>query len=292
MRGYPFKAWLKFTPAAAIVVGLFGSGLVFALVQSLGFFPPLDEQAFTLVHYRELLNDRELWDSILLTLALSITSTAISAVVGILLAFSVRELVSRSPIAALLLQMPVAIPHLAVGVVVLSVIAPTGIIARILFNLGLLSSSAAFPVLVNDRLGIGLVIAYVIKEAPFIALMTYGVLARIGPEYEVMARTLGASPVQVLRHVLLPLTAPAALSSSLLVLSYTIGAFELPFLLGRSYPTMLSVVAQRRFMSVSLDQRPSAIALAIVLASLSILVAVVYGRVTSSLSATEKPVIF
>jgi len=55
--------------------------------------------------------------------------------------------------------------------------------------------------------------------------------------------------------------APAAISASLIVFAFTFGAFDVPFILGRQYPAMLGVVAQRRYMSMDLADRPEAIAI-------------------------------
>ena len=80
------------------------------------------------------------------------------------------------------------------------------------------------------------------------------VLLRVERDYDDVAKTLGASRWQRLRWVTLPLVAPALLSSSVIVLAFIFNAFEIPFLLGRPYPAMLSVVAQRRFLDIDLAQ--------------------------------------
>ena len=41
---------------------------------------------------------------------------------------------------------------------------------------GLIESAEAFPLLINDRFGIGIMLAYVWKEIPFITLMLLSVL--------------------------------------------------------------------------------------------------------------------
>ena len=49
--------------------------------------------------------------------------------------------------------------------------------------LGLIATSAEFPVLINDRFGSGIIIVYVLKELPFLAVMCVTVLLRTGDEY-------------------------------------------------------------------------------------------------------------
>jgi putative spermidine/putrescine transport system permease protein len=283
---------LLLAPALAAVGALFAGGLALAAAESLGYFAPLGEQAFTLAHYRALLSDAEFRASLWLTLALATAATALSAGAGLALALALREASRRSALVGALLQVPLAVPHLSMAVALVNVIAPSGLVARLLFALGFIAQPADFPALVNDRYGVGIVLAYVLKETPFVALMTLAALARVGNEYEEVARTLGASAWQRLRHVTLPLAAPAAVSASLVVFAFIFGAFEVPFILGRPYPAMLSVVAQRRYMSVNLAERPEAVAIAVVIALITALLVWLYLRLARVLVGVERPTIF
>lgn len=279
-------------PAIAVLAGLFAGGLALAAAQSLGYFPPLGAPGFTLAHYRALLADREFWASVRLTLGVASAATILSSAIGLALALSLRELAARSRKVALLLQIPLAIPHLAMAVTVIHLIAPSGWIARVGFALGLVSEPAAFPALINDRYGIGILLTYVLKEAPFITLMTLVALLRVGDEFEQVARTLGASSWQRFRHVTLPMAAPATVSAALLVFAYILGAVEVPFLLGRPFPALLPVVAQRRYQSLDLNDRPEAVALAVLLALFTALLVWLYARLARRLVGIEQPVIF
>jgi len=91
--------------------------------------------------------------------------------------------------------------------------------------------------------------------------------------------------------VTLPLVAPAVVSSSLIVFAFIFGAFETPFILGRPYPAMLSVVAQQRYLDVNLAARPGAIALAVISALLTAALAWAYLRLTRALIGLERPFI-
>src|SRR6202011_581944 len=104
-----------------------------------------------------------------------------------------------------LLQVPIGVPHLAMAIVLIDVIGQSGIIARVLHLLGFAAVPADFPALINDRYGIGIVAAYVLKETPFIALVTLAMLRRTDGEFELAAATLGASPWQRFRYVTFPM---------------------------------------------------------------------------------------
>ena len=288
---YIVRRCLMLAPALAVIGGLFAGGLALATTQSLGYFAPTGESALTFRHYASLDADHEIYASLWLTLKLAAAATVISAVAGSALAFGLRNVARRSRAINLLLQIPLSVPHLAMAGALITVIAPSGLLARGAYALGLIQQPADFPTLINDRYGAGIVLAYVLKEAPFIALMTLALLARLGDEYEQAARVLGASAWQRFRHVTAPLVAPAVVSSSLMVFAFIFGAFELPFILGRPFPAMLSVIAQQRYLDVNLAVRPGAIALAVVSALITAALAWAYLRLTRALIGLERPFI-
>lgn len=279
-------------PALLVIVSLFAGGLLIALAQSLGYFALAGESGFTPAHYVSLLSDREFRASLGLTLMIATAATIISAAAGLAIALTLRELAVRRRWLNFLLQAPLAAPHLAMAVALINVIAPSGLIARLAFAAGLIDAPADFPALINDRYGVGIILAYALKETPFIAVMTLALLARVGDEYESLARTLGASAWQRLRYVTLPLVAPAALSASLIVFAFIFGAFEVPYLLGRPFPAMLSVVAQRRYLDVNLAERPGAIAVALLITAITALLVWFYLRLAQRLTGLQRPLLF
>src|SRR5499426_470397 len=291
LLNFTARRWLMLAPALAVIGVLFAGGLALAAAQSLGYFAPTGENALTLRHYVSLGDDREIYASLWLTLKLATAATMISAVAGLALALGLREVSRRSRTINLLLQIPLSVPHLAMAGALITVIAPSGLLARMAYAVGLIQQPADFPALINDRYGAGIVLSYVLKEAPFIALMTLALLARLGDEYEQAARVLGASAWQRFRHVTAPLVAPAVVSSSLMVFAFIFGAFETPFILGRPFAAMLSVMAQQRYLDVNLAARPGAIALMVVSALLTAALAWAYLRLTSRLIGLERPFI-
>lgn len=283
---------LRLLPLGLVLGGLFAGGMVLSFVQSLGFFPASGEHHFTLVHYLNFVYDPEFRTSLLLTFGLASVSTLISAVSGLLVALLLRKIAQRSRVCNVLAQIPIAVPHLVVALLLLDVIAPSGLMARMAYAAGLIKIPSDFPVLVNDRYGFGIVIAYALKETWFVALMILGMLVRLGEEYDSVARTLGASPWQRLRYVTLPLISPALISSALVVFAFICGAFEIPLLLGRQYPAMLPVIAQRKFMNIDLATRPDAIAVGLVIAFVAAFLVAAYMRLARALMEMERPVIF
>ncbi len=287
------KSLIGLVPAGLVVLGLFAGGVVVAIGQSLGLWSATGgHSGLTLVHYAGLWRDREVWRSAGLTIGIGLMATLSSAAGGAGIALALRRRAARSGWISSLLQAPLAIPHLSMAIVLMNLVAPGGLVARLIFRFGWIGGPEGFPELINDGWGVGIFLAYLLKEVPFVALMLLALLLRVGEGYEEVARTLGAGWWQRLRHVWLPLMAPAGLTSALMVFAFILGAYEVPALLGRQYPAMLSVVVQRRYQDIDLAARPGAIALAVVLSLVTAGLVWLFLRVSRRHGGAERLVLF
>jgi putative spermidine/putrescine transport system permease protein len=268
-------------PAAGVVVLLFGGGLALGLVQSLGYLPTAGMSDLTLAHFIHVLADPDFFTSLGLTFYIALTSTAIACSISVAAALAFNALAGRSRILQFVFQIPLTVPHLVIAVAVIFMLAPNGLLSRLLLNLGLIDSAAAFPLLVNDRWGVGIMATYIWKEVPFITLMILAVLRGGGSELADVGRTLKARRWQCFRHVTLPIIFPSLGAAGLIVFAYTFGAFEVPYVLGQTYPMMLPVWAYRSYSDVDLLSRPEGIATGLVIA------AVVTGAVALAQGLTQ-----
>jgi putative spermidine/putrescine transport system permease protein len=254
-------------PALAVVAVLFGGGLGLGLTQSLGYLPAAGMQTLSFAHFVNILEDPDFLQSLGLTLYISLTSTVIAAGLSVAMAVFLLSLSARNRLIHFIFQIPLTVPHLVIAVAVIFMLTPTGLLSRIVVKLGLLDSSANFPLLVNDRWGIGMIATYVWKEVPFITLMILSVLRRSGAELLDVGRTLKAGRWQRFRYITLPTIFPSLGAAGLIVFAYTFGAFEVPFLLGRTYPMMLPVWAYKNYSDVDLLARPEGIATGLIIAA-------------------------
>jgi putative spermidine/putrescine transport system permease protein len=175
-----------------------------------------------------------------------------------------------------LFQLNLPIPHIVGAIGILFLFTQGGFISRIAHSINLIDQPSQFPELVFDKYAIGIILEYVWKEIVFIGVVVIAILASIGDDYEELAQTLGANAWQRFRYVLLPLLLPGVLSVSVIVLAFSFGAFEIPFMLGRSFPQALPVLAVRNYTNPDLNQRPEAMATAIVIAILSTILIFIY----------------
>ncbi len=265
------------SPALIVVVVLFGGGLVLGLIQSLGHLPAAGLKSLSTKHFVNVLGDPDFTRSLMLTLYVSLASTAVAAAVSIVMAIFLLSLSEKSRLIHFVFQIPLTVPHLVVAVAMVFMLAPTGLLSRAVVKLGLIESSAAFPLLVNDQWGIGIILAYVWKEIPFITLMILSVLRRGGADLLEVGRTLKAGRWQRFRYITLPTISPSLGAACLIVFAYTFGAFEVPYLLGQTYPLMLPVWAYKNYSDVDLLARPEGIATGLIIAAI-VVIAVVFSQ--------------
>lgn len=180
-------------------------------------------------------------------------------------------------------QLPITIPHLVAAVGIALVVSQTGLGARLAAALGLIGEPREFPALLYDRYSIGIILTYVWKEMPFIALVVLASLRGVAGELEEVARTLGASAWQRFWYVVFPVISPGIVAASLIVFAFTFGAFEVPFLLGKSYPTILPVMAYNEYRDLDLAARPIAMAINILIAIVTATIAAAYLRLAKDL---------
>lgn len=117
----------------------------------------------------------------------------------------------------------------------------TGLINRTLMQLGL--TSEPIP-LVNNLTGVTIGMVYIML--PFMVLPIYGVIRKIDPAILQAAALCGATRLQALGRVLLPLAVPGIASGALMVFVMSLGYFVTPALLGGTSNMMLAeMIAQQ-----------------------------------------------
>lgn len=274
------RAGLLLVAPALAVVALAGGGLVLAARGSLtdGF-----GTGWQLSAYTGLFDSSALVDSLLLSLRIAALSTAASA----LLALAVVGLVSTSHrgrgVMETVARSTLAVPHLLSGAAFALLLAGSGLMSRLTHAAGWTDGPGDFPPLVAGPGQTAILITYLWKETPFIVLMLLAAHTPAVRDLETTVRTLGAGRWQRLRHVTWPLLAPALIEACLLVFAFTFAAYEVPALLGATAPRALPVEAVELYRSVELNDRPRALAVAVVIGAVIVLVALAAAVVSRRL---------
>lgn len=255
---------LLFLGLAILPVGL---SLVYAALYSLGLTGLLG-RGLTWSHWRAVLGSRELWASLGLSAGVALGVVAATTAAALGLALSLRERVERGLLSSAL-YLPLALPGAVAAFFVFQMLTGRGLVPRVLFRLGLLSDPAAYVPLVQDRWAVGIVLAHVGLAVPFFTLLFADLYRseRIG-ELAALARSLGASPGQCIRRVEVPLLLRAASANLALLFIVILGSYEIPLLLGRQAPQMLSVLTLRKYALFDVTQKPQAFVVALVYTAL------------------------
>ena len=279
--GGPVRISLLLAPALLVLGVLFAGGLYAALVQSLGYMPAVGMTEVSFDAYRDVLGREDFLDALLLTVYVAGVSTVLTTVLAVLAALALRHAPGR--VSSVVFQVPLTIPHLVAAVGIALVISQTGLGARLAAALGLIGAPAEFPALLYVKYSVGVILTYVWKEVPFVALVVLATLRGVAADLEDVARTLGANAWQRFWYVVFPVIAPGVVAASLIVFAFTFGAFEVPYLLGQDYPTMLPVVAYEEYRSIQLSDRPAAMAINVLIALITVAFAAAYLRFARNL---------
>ena len=219
------------------------------------------------------LTDTLYWKSIVVTLKLAFFSAVLVVLLGFPIAmFMARvrtEALRRIVLFAILLPLLMNLLLQSFGWLVL--LAPTGLFNQILHSLGM----ADGPILLifNQT---GVLLALVQTAIPLAVLPMAGAIRMIPESVEEAAATLGANRLQVLWHVVLPLSLPGIIAASLLVFAFNASAFVVPLLLGGLRVWMVALLI-RDLMGPQLNW-PLGAAAAMVLVVLTLSVLAVYQK--------------
>lgn len=255
------KPYLMVLPMLVFLVGIFLLGLVLGLVESLGYFPAIGLHTFTLEFYEKIFRDPNVLQSLKFSLYTALTSSLLSAAFGVLLSWLILKTNRRRgrPLPGVY-RTPIYVPHVIVALFIFVLFTQSGLLARLLYHMGLLSDMEAFPKLIFDKAGVGIIIAYLWKELPFMTYVTYDVFRTLDDRYDAIAGSLGAGPWQKVRYIYLPQIWPAITSGFVMIFSYAFGSYEVPLLLGPTMPRALPVLSYIYYSSVDLREHVYAMA--------------------------------
>jgi putative spermidine/putrescine transport system permease protein len=245
-------------------------GVLYALAGALGLVG-LDAHGFTTEHVTRVLGAGATWRGIGWSLATATVATAAATVVSMGLAVTFRGTRVGDRVARTLAAVPLPMPHIVAATLGLLVLSQSGLLARLLYALGVIHSAAQMPALVLDPLGIGYMATMAWKEVPFLGVVGMSVIATRGPRLEEVARTLGATSRQTLWRVTVPILwrgmAPAAIAVAIVIA----GSFEGAYLLAPSHPLALPLLTYEQYRTIDVTRRADAYVLVLVGLSLSAL---------------------
>lgn len=261
-------------PAFIFVLFVFGGGFLQSLYISLGQQPDYYGTNGFAWAYKELLNptfSKSLW----ITVGFALLIAIFSGIIGLLAALLLAGGSYNKPWIHAILQLPIGVPHLLAGYMLTQVFMKTGWYSRIAYHLGWIDSFEQFPMLIHDQWGIGMILAYLWKEIPFIVLLIYPFITKLLIDWKETAKVLGANFSQTVRWVIVPIVLPVWVGGMWVVFAFTLGAYEIPALLARTSLRLVPVQAWQEYTQFGLERQPLAIAMNVVLAAVSLVIGLI-----------------
>jgi molybdate transport system permease protein len=185
-----------------------------------------------------------------ISLATSVTATAITFVVG--LAAAVWRERYTSPAMALvdgIFLLPLVLPPTVVGFLLLLLFGRNGLLGKLLLHFGA-TIVFSWP---------ATVIAAAVVAFPLMYLTSRAALEQVQPELLQAARTLGASEWRVFREIALPLAWPGVLAGTILSFARALGEFGATLMIAGNIPGKTETIPIAIYFAVEADEMQRAL---------------------------------
>lgn len=259
-----------------ILISILIIGMGNAFIQSLGYIPALGLEEIGFQYYKELLGNSNFFDSLALSTFICLISSILSMILGVLICAAMVYRRTKKQGLHKMIRLPILIPHTVTALLVVLILSQSGFVARFFHVLGFVDAPSSFPNLIYHANGAGTILAYVWKQAPFVAYFTLSLMAAISDTLEEAAITLGASPIKAFFAITLPLSLPNIMNAFFIIMTFSFSAYELPFLLGATSPKALPVQAYIEYTHPDMRHRPYAMAMNGIIMIIVLLISVGY----------------
>jgi spermidine/putrescine transport system permease protein len=180
--------------------------------------PGLPIQGPTLHWYDVMLNNRQLLTAVENTVSVSLIVAILATIIGTMAAFVLVRGRLRYPNGIrILFTLPIMVPGVLIG------------IALLVFFSRALDANLSLMTVIAGQL---------VVTVPFVVLIVASRLQSFDRKLEWAAADLGASPRRTLRHVVLPLIAPAILAGALICITLSIDEFVITWFTVGNQPTL------------------------------------------------------
>lgn len=248
-RGRHRPDLLQALPALTLAVFLapVGAGLLGTLLPAFGFLPALGGTGFDLAPWRRLLLAPELPTALRLTLTSGLLASLASVAIVIMFCAAAHGTRLFRALERLLAPL-LAIPHAAVAIGLAFLLAPSGWIVRLLSPWATGWTTPPDLATVQDPLGLALTVGLVVKEVPYLLLMTLAASGQVEvKESLAIARSLGYGPATGWLKAVLPRIYPQIRLPIYAVIAYSLSVVDMALLLAPATPPPLAPLLLRWF---------------------------------------------
>jgi putative thiamine transport system permease protein len=241
--------------AIAALVGPVAFGLAGAALPAFGWLPTLGGDDFSTAPWRDLAAQPGLARSVLVSLASGLFTTALAlALVFLFLAGAGNSrtfVMVRRAVSPLL-----SVPHAAAAFGIAFLVAPSGLVARWLSPWATGWDRPPDLLIVHDTYGLSMMAGLVVKEIPFLLLMSLAALSQVDPARRIaVARSLGYRPVAAWFKAVAPSLYPLIRLPVYAVIAFSSSVVDVAMILGPTNPPTLAVQIIRWFNDADLEMR-------------------------------------
>ncbi len=238
-----------------LVPGPIVAGIVLAFRYATGLTGVL-ATGFTLTPLKKVLGDGEVFVSLGYSFYIALAAIGMAAVIslGLIAVFKDRLM---KPTNVYWFYLPLGFPAIVTAFLSFQMLGKSGIFSRMALQLHIISGRDFFPDLINDRFAIGIILTHLLMALPFFILYFSNLYAGMRVQaLESVAASLGASRKQIARRIVTPVLVRQAMPVLLLYFIFVSGSYEIPLILGRQTPQMISVLAVRKLQRFNLGDMP------------------------------------
>ena len=177
-------------------------------------------------------NRERVWAALFLSFRLSLFAALFNLVFGVMLAWVLvrynfwgRRLLDAA------VDLPFALPTAVAGIALTALYAPNGVF-------GALAKEVGWKIAYTEW---GIFLALVFVGLPFVTRTVQPVVEEIEREVEEASATLGATRLHTLRHVILPMLMPAALTGFALALARAVGEYGSVIFIAGNIPLVTEI---------------------------------------------------
>ncbi|MGE0443604.1 MAG: molybdate ABC transporter permease subunit [Vicinamibacterales bacterium] len=210
------------------------------------------------------------------TVVAALTATALMLVPGVALAWLLaRRAFPGKSIVETLVALPLVMPPVATGLLLLWLFARRGPLGALLDRLGI-------DIVFTPR---AVVIAMSVMGLPLLVRTARAGFEQVTRRYEQMAETLGASPMRVFTTVTLPLAGRNILAGATLAFSRALGEFGATIVVAGSIPGQTRTLAVGIFTSTESGQEAMAAVLLVISVAIAFVAVLVSNRLVTARTA-------
>jgi molybdate transport system permease protein len=168
-----------------------------------------------------------IWQITWFTLLMAVVATMLMLPPGVLIGWVLARRRFRGHVLLeTLVSLPLVMPPVATGLILLMLVAPAGPVGRVL-------QGAGIEIVFTWK---AVVLAMAVMGLPLVARSVRAGIEQVDRRYEAVASTLGASPWRVFISITLPLALPGVLAGAVLGFARALGEFGATIMIAGSIP--------------------------------------------------------